>query len=89
MASSSSFASTLCFVCIFLAIFSTTFASPKDEQEADRVIKLPGQPPVNFLHYAGYINIDQFHGKSLFYWFFEAEKKPEMKPLVLWLNGVF
>lgn len=56
-------------------------------QEADRVIKLPGQPEVSFKHYAGYVTVNQTHGRALFYWFFEATKNPQTKPLVLWLNG--
>ncbi|KAL2509768.1 Serine carboxypeptidase-like 34 [Forsythia ovata] len=56
-------------------------------QEADRVIKLPGQPAVSFKQYAGYINVNQTHGRALFYWFFEATKNPQKKPLLLWLNG--
>ncbi|THG20018.1 hypothetical protein TEA_008552 [Camellia sinensis var. sinensis] len=63
--------------------------SPKalSEQEADRVTKLPGQPPVTFRQYAGYVTVNETHGRALFYWFFEATKKPENKPLLLWLNG--
>ncbi|XWS63300.1 hypothetical protein CRYUN_Cryun06bG0083500 [Craigia yunnanensis] len=56
-------------------------------QEADRVIKLPGQPPVDFKQYAGYVTVNESHGRALFYWFFEATSKPEKKPLLLWLNG--
>lgn len=57
------------------------------QQEADRVIGLPGQPPVDFRQYAGYVRVSKKHGRALFYWFFEAMEKPEEKPLVLWLNG--
>ncbi|KAL2484976.1 Serine carboxypeptidase-like 34 [Abeliophyllum distichum] len=59
----------------------------KSLQEADRVIKLPGQPAVSFKQYAGYVNVNQTHGRALFYWFFEATKNPQKKPLLLWLNG--
>ncbi|KAL5993428.1 hypothetical protein ACLOJK_014353 [Asimina triloba] len=59
------------------------------EQEADRVIQVPGQPqlPVTFHQYAGYVTVNEAHGKALFYWFFEAMSQPESKPLLLWLNG--
>ncbi|KAF6164818.1 hypothetical protein GIB67_017144 [Kingdonia uniflora] len=57
------------------------------EQEADRVVRIPGQPKVDFKQYAGYVTIDKSHGKALFYWFFEAIESPEKKPLLLWLNG--
>ncbi|KAM6545894.1 hypothetical protein CsatB_026630 [Cannabis sativa] len=59
----------------------------KAEQEADRVVGLPGQPPVSFKHYAGYVNVNQTNGRALFYWFFEAINNSQHKPLVLWLNG--
>lgn len=57
------------------------------EQEADRVVRLPGQPPVKFRQYAGYVSVNQTHGRALFYWLFEATHKPQEKPLLLWLNG--
>ncbi|KAJ4974128.1 hypothetical protein NE237_007302 [Protea cynaroides] len=57
------------------------------QQEADRVISLPGQPAVNFKQYSGYVTVNESHGRALFYWFFEATSKPEKKPLLLWLNG--
>ncbi|XP_026397797.1 serine carboxypeptidase-like 34 [Papaver somniferum] len=55
----------------------------KEQQLADRIVRLPGQPPVKFRQYAGYVTVDESHGKALFYWFFEVFEKP----LVLWLNG--
>lgn len=57
------------------------------QQEADRVHRLPGQPLENFKQYAGYVTVNETHGKALFYWFFEATEKPEGKPVLLWLNG--
>ncbi|KAL9241351.1 hypothetical protein vseg_015473 [Gypsophila vaccaria] len=57
------------------------------KQRADRVVNLPGQPHVRFKHYAGYVTVNETHGRALFYWFFEATHKPHKKPLVLWLNG--
>ncbi|KAL3502264.1 hypothetical protein ACH5RR_036713 [Cinchona calisaya] len=57
------------------------------QQAADRVVRLPGQPKVDFRQYAGYVTVNETHGRALFYWFFEAEKDPEHRPLVLWLNG--
>ncbi|KAF3322310.1 serine carboxypeptidase-like 34 [Carex littledalei] len=56
-------------------------------QDADRVGKLPGQPPVDFKQYAGYVTVNKTHGRALFYWFFEAMSNPEKKPVLLWLNG--
>ncbi|KAK9063863.1 hypothetical protein SSX86_017735 [Deinandra increscens subsp. villosa] len=57
------------------------------EQNADRVLGLPGQPPVSFNQYAGYVTVNESHGRALFYWFFEAADSPKNKPLLLWLNG--
>ena len=35
----------------------------------DRVEALPGQPPVAFAQYSGYVTVNQTHGRALFYWF--------------------
>ncbi|KAJ4881550.1 Serine carboxypeptidase-like 44 [Raphanus sativus] len=56
-------------------------------QEEDLVTKLPGQPEVAFRQFAGYVDVDVKAGRSLFYYFVEAEKQPHTKPLTLWLNG--
>jgi len=55
--------------------------------ETDLVVRLPGQPKVVFRQYAGYVDLDLNAGRSLFYYFVEAEKHPDTKPLTLWLNG--
>ncbi|PIM97509.1 Serine carboxypeptidases (lysosomal cathepsin A) [Handroanthus impetiginosus] len=54
---------------------------------ADRISQLPGQPPVIFQQYSGYVTVDEKKEKALFYYFVEAEIDPASKPLVLWLNG--
>ncbi|KAM0906935.1 hypothetical protein ACQ4PT_016467 [Festuca glaucescens] len=67
---------------------STTTSSVSDEQEAERVARLPGQPASPGLsQFSGYVTVDERHGRALFYWFFEAQAAPEHKPLLLWLNG--
>ncbi|XP_023752643.1 serine carboxypeptidase-like 31 [Lactuca sativa] len=53
----------------------------------DLVTDLPGQPNVEFQHYAGYVTVNENNGRALFYWFYEAWTLPDEKPLVLWLNG--
>ncbi|OIW14475.1 hypothetical protein TanjilG_19891 [Lupinus angustifolius] len=53
----------------------------------DLVKRLPGQPKVEFKQYAGYVDIDVKHGRSLFYYFVEADHDPDNKALTLWLNG--
>ncbi|GAU51232.1 hypothetical protein TSUD_412340 [Trifolium subterraneum] len=54
----------------------------------DLVVRLPGQPKVEFKQYAGYVDIDLKHGRSLFYYFVEAEHDPHNKPLTLWFCPV-
>ncbi|XP_009586680.1 serine carboxypeptidase-like 42 [Nicotiana tomentosiformis] len=53
----------------------------------DLVENLPGQPKVGFRQYAGYVDVDEKAGRSLFYYFVEAEKDADKLPLTLWLNG--
>ncbi|KAM7508345.1 hypothetical protein LguiA_018798 [Lonicera macranthoides] len=76
----------LCIVVVLLFSITTIDALTK-EQEKDRISALPGQPPVNFSQFSGYVTVDEKHGRALFYWLTEASFKPEKKPLVLWLNG--
>lgn len=40
-----------------------------------------------FNQYAGYVTVDESHGRNLFYWFVESQSNPSTDPLVLWLNG--
>src|SRR5688572_6240701 len=53
----------------------------------DRVEALPGQPPVAFAQYSGYVMVNEERGRALFYWLTEADGDAASKPLVLWLNG--
>nr|GEY36787.1 serine carboxypeptidase-like 27 [Tanacetum cinerariifolium] len=56
----------------------------------DKIDKLPGQPVnVDFDQYSGYVNVNKESRMSLFYWLTEspANRNPETKPLLLWLNG--
>ncbi|KAK8300989.1 hypothetical protein V6Z12_D05G431800 [Gossypium hirsutum] len=54
----------------------------------DLISKLPGQPDVNFKQFAGYIDVDEnVVGRSLFYYFVEAEKDPLTQPFTVWLTG--
>lgn len=53
----------------------------------DLVVRLPGQPSVGFRQYGGYVDVDLKAGRSLFYYFVEADNDPDNKPLSLWLNG--
>ncbi|KAK1370973.1 Carboxypeptidase [Heracleum sosnowskyi] len=58
-----------------------------DAKEKDKIVKLPGQPPVKFDQYGGYITVNQSAGRALYYYFTEAEQDKESLPLLLWLNG--
>ncbi|XP_068309823.1 serine carboxypeptidase 24 isoform X1 [Pyrus communis] len=66
-------------------VFAKTMV-PK-QQELDRISALPGQPPVSFSQFSGYVTVNEHHGRALFYWLTEAATCPQEKPLVLWLNG--
>ncbi|XP_065044932.1 serine carboxypeptidase-like 42 [Musa acuminata AAA Group] len=55
--------------------------------EEDLVVRLPGQPKVGFRQYAGYVDVDEKAGRTLFYYFAEADGDAHAKPLTLWLNG--
>ncbi|KAG1371581.1 serine carboxypeptidase-like 27 [Cocos nucifera] len=56
-------------------------------QESDRITWLPGQPPVGFSQYSGYVTVNARAGRALFYWFIEAPPAAQPAPLILWLNG--
>ncbi|KAK7853349.1 serine carboxypeptidase 24 [Quercus suber] len=85
------FQSVVLFLLMSLLIFSSTIttaiaALPK-QQELDRISALPGQPPVTFSQFSGYVTVNEQPGRALFYWLTEATTFPEKKPLVLWFNG--
>ncbi|KAH6779374.1 alpha/beta-Hydrolases superfamily protein [Perilla frutescens var. hirtella] len=74
------------FFCLIFSSLTDIFALPK-EQELDRILALPEQPPVKFSQFSGYVTVDEEHGRALFYWLTEATDNADAKPLVLWLNG--
>ena len=53
------------------------------------VTRVPGfaQQQLPSKHYAGYVTLDEAHGRRLFYYLVESERDPAGDPLVLWLNG--
>ncbi|KAK4379734.1 hypothetical protein RND71_001596 [Anisodus tanguticus] len=55
-------------------------------KEKDWIEKLPGQPPVKFQQYGGYVTVNESAGRALYYYFTEAENSKSL-PLLLWLNG--
>ncbi|CAH9138170.1 unnamed protein product [Cuscuta epithymum] len=56
---------------------------------AELINYLPGQPKkVTFKQYSGYIVTDEEYGRSLFYYFAEAQSKHALTlPLTIWLGG--
>lgn len=72
---------------LLLTIVSVVIALTTKEQEMDRITTLPGQPPVTFSQFSGYVSVNEGHGRALFYWLTQATTHHEKKPLVLWLNG--
>lgn len=56
-------------------------------KEKDRILRLPGQPQVNFSQYGGYVTLDKFSGRAFYYYFVEAQHSEQTLPLLLWLNG--
>ncbi|KAK2421970.1 serine carboxypeptidase [Trifolium repens] len=75
------------FTCNINFAFGT---DPFLQQKKDRIVEpLPGQNfNINFKHYSGYITVNEDVGRTLFYWFIEADHvDPTSKPLLLWLNG--
>lgn len=79
---------TVCLLLWLLPLTTSLDLRYPKQQERDRITKLPGQPSnVKFSQYSGYVTVDKKAGRALFYWLVEASKKPELKPLVLWLNG--
>ncbi|GLT32196.1 hypothetical protein SLA2020_068810 [Shorea laevis] len=71
----------------FLIAVALTAVAVNGYPEEDLVVSLPAQPKVGFRQFAGYVDVDEKAGRSLFYYFVEAEKDPDTKPLTLWLNG--
>uniref|UniRef100_A0A0E0HE27 Carboxypeptidase n=1 Tax=Oryza nivara TaxID=4536 RepID=A0A0E0HE27_ORYNI len=66
---------------------SSSAAAAASGLAGERVTYLPGQPPVDFDMYSGYVTVDKRAGRSLFYWLQEAPAAAQPAPLVLWLNG--
>nr|XP_043611117.1 serine carboxypeptidase-like 45 [Erigeron canadensis] len=79
------------FMCLTFFIHTTLYIivvnSIPISSSSDEVVNLPGQPPVNFKQFAGYITVDKTKQRFMFYYFVEAETNSSSKPLVLWLNG--
>ncbi|CAA0816639.1 Serine carboxypeptidase-like 40 [Striga hermonthica] len=70
------------------ADYTANAAKYEGSKRNDLIEHLPRQPQVPFQQYGGYVTVDVAAGRSLFYYFVEADPKISCKlPLVLWLNG--
>ncbi|CAL4929527.1 unnamed protein product [Urochloa decumbens] len=88
MATTNARALCLSVAIVFSLLSWQALAAGEGSKEADKIAALPGQPKdVPLQQYSGYINLGDKYGKSLFYYFVEADTDPATKPLVLWLNG--
>ncbi|THG04891.1 hypothetical protein TEA_010132 [Camellia sinensis var. sinensis] len=59
-------------------------------KERDRIVRLPGQPNVEFTQYGGYVTLNESAGRAFYYYFVEAQGQQQFNhslPLLLWLNG--
>ena len=72
---------------LLVALVCASHVTINEEEEADRILQLPGQPKVSFQQYSGYVTVNHVAGRALFYWLTEADHNPLSKPLVIWLNG--
>ncbi|KAG2710983.1 hypothetical protein I3760_04G056000 [Carya illinoinensis] len=72
---------------VFVILLLTVLVGANEEEEADRIWRLPGQPKVSFQQFSGYVTVNHAVGRALFYWLTEAAHDPLSKPLVVWLNG--
>jgi len=73
-----------CLVCLIVAVLPTEAAS----REIKSLPGLSDQPC--FKTFTGYLPVGgdaSRKKKNLFHWYVEATSEPELKPIVLWLNG--
>ncbi|XP_039038652.1 serine carboxypeptidase-like 25 isoform X2 [Hibiscus syriacus] len=74
-------------VALLVLVVVSQSESVKQEEEADKISALPGQPKVSFQQFSGYVTVNKLAGRALFYWLTESPTSPSSKPLVIWLNG--
>eukprot|EP01084_Bolivina_argentea_P099879 179470_1 len=72
---------------VFLYLFHITFGSATPQSLHDEITNLPGQPPVSFKQYSGYITLNRSSNASMFYWYQECVLGTNKCPLFLWTNG--
>ncbi|KAJ0792416.1 putative carboxypeptidase C [Helianthus annuus] len=68
--------------------FTFLFFSAHSAPENAAISQIPGfDGTLPSKHYAGYVTIDENHGKKLYYYYVLSERNPSEDPVVLWLNG--
>ncbi|CAL0304580.1 unnamed protein product [Lupinus luteus] len=78
---------TMVYFLVLLQI-SLSIVLTQSAPESSLVTQLPGfNGTLPSKHYAGYVTVDQNHGRNLFYYFVASEGNPSKDPVVLWLNG--
>ncbi|EXB61183.1 Serine carboxypeptidase-like 20 [Morus notabilis] len=75
-------------VLVFLACLIKSLVPAQSAPDDALITQIPGfSGTFPSKHYSGYVTVDQNHGRNLFYYFVESERKPSEDPVVLWLNG--
>ncbi|XP_049343810.1 serine carboxypeptidase-like 20 [Solanum verrucosum] len=73
---------------IVLTLLAFCFLVTEGAPQGALVTQIPGfTGKLLSKHYAGYVNLDESHGKNMYYYFIESERNPSNDPVVLWLNG--
>lgn len=81
-------ATTTLLLTVICIAFSSFFCLSLSAPDTAFITHLPGfNGTFPSKHYAGYVTLDENHGKRLFYYFVESEGTPSEDPVVLWLNG--
>jgi serine carboxypeptidase-like clade 2 len=70
-----------------LIVDQTNVFPQRDLKERDWIKAWPGQPPVKFSQYSGYVTVNKAAGRTLYYYLAEAQQYKDTLPLLLWLNG--
>ncbi|GAB2234622.1 hypothetical protein Droror1_Dr00003879 [Drosera rotundifolia] len=73
---------------LIVSLLVLWFVSVQSAPQSALITQLPGfNGTFPSTHYAGYVTVDESHGRKLFYYFVESESNPKEDPVVLWLNG--
>ncbi|KAM0910928.1 hypothetical protein ACQ4PT_013809 [Festuca glaucescens] len=78
-------ATALLLTVLVLAAGSPRCGAAPQGAQVTRVPGFDGALPSK--HYAGYVTVDEQHGRNLFYYLVESQGDPSKDPVVLWLNG--